>query len=50
MYHDLDNSEVGFSTHKIVPDQHTTIDNKSQVTVTPILLGESTLQWCVVAQ
>ena len=40
MYHHLDNGEVEFSTHKFVPDQHTTINNKSQVTVTPVLLGE----------
>ena len=46
MYHHLDNGEVEFSTPKIVPDQHTTINNKSQVTVTPISLGEITLQWC----
>ena len=50
MYHHLDNGEVEFSTHKIVPDQHTTINNKSQVTVTPISLGEIMLQWCGVAQ
>ena len=50
MYHHLNNGEVEFSTHKIVPDQHTTINNKSQVTVTPISLGEITLQWCGVAQ
>ena len=50
MYHHLDNGEVEFSTHEIVPDQHIKINNKSQVTVTPILLGEITLQWCGVAQ
>ena len=50
MYHHLDNGEVEFSTHEIVPDQHTTINNKSQVTVTQISLGEITLQWCGVAQ
>ena len=50
MYHHLDNGEVEFSTPEIVPDQHTTINNKSQVTVTPISLGEITLQWCGVAQ
>ena len=50
MYHHLDNGEVEFSTTEIVPDQHTTINNKSQVTVTPISLGEITLQWCGVAQ
>ena len=50
MYHDLDNGEVEFSTHEIVPDKHTTINNKSQGTVTPISLGEITLRWCGVAQ
>ena len=50
MYHHLNNGEVEFSTHKIVPNQHTTINNKSQVTVTPILLGEITLRRCGVAQ
>ena len=50
MYLDLDNGEVEFSTTKIVPDQHTTINNKSQVTVSPISLGEIMLQWCGVAQ
>ena len=50
MYHHLDNGEVEFSTPEIVPDQHTTINNKSQVTVTPISLGEITLQWCGVAK
>ena len=50
MYHHLDNGEVEFSTHEIVPDQQTTINNKSQATVTPISLGEITLQWCEVAQ
>ena len=46
MYHYLDNGEVEFSTPEIVPNQHTTINNKSQVTVTPISLGEITLRWC----
>ena len=50
MYHHLDNSEVEFSTSEIVPNQHTTINNKSQVTVTPISLGEIMLQCCGVAQ
>ena len=50
MYHHLDNGEVEFSTHKIVPDQHTTINNKSQVTVTPISLGKIMFQWSGVAQ
>ena len=49
MYHHLNNGEVEFSTHKIVPNQHTTI-NKSQVTVTPISLGEIMLRRCGVAQ
>ena len=49
MYHHLDNGAVEFSTHKIVPDQHTIINNKSQVTVTPVPLGEIMLQWCGVA-
>ena len=43
MHHHSDNSEVEFSTHEIVPDQHTTINNKSQVTVTQTSLGETTL-------
>ena len=30
MYHHLDNGEAEFSTPEIVPDQHTTINNKSQ--------------------
>ena len=46
MYHHLDNGEVEFSTPEIVPNQHTTINNKSQVTVTPISLGEITLRRC----
>ena len=46
MYHHLDNSEVEFSTPEIIPNQHTTINNKSQVTVTPISLGEITLRRC----
>ena len=50
MYHHLDNGEVEFSTHEIIPNQYTTINNKSQVTVTPISLGEITLQWCGVAK
>ena len=50
MYHHLDNGEVEFSTHKIVPDHHTTINNKSQVTVTPISLGKIMLRQCGVAQ
>ena len=50
MYHHLDNCEVEFSTPEIVPDQHITIYNKSQVTVTPISLGKIMLQWCGVAQ
>ena len=50
MYHHLDNGEVEFSTPEIVPNQHTTINNKSQVTVIPISLGKITLQWCGVAQ
>ena len=50
MYHHVDNSEVEFSTPKIVPNQHTTINNKSQVTVTPISLGKIKLQRCGVAQ
>ena len=50
MYHRLDKGEIEFSTHKIVPDQHTTFNNKSQVTVTPISLGEIMLQRCGVAQ
>ena len=41
MYHHLDNGEVEFTTPEIVADQHTTINNKSQVTVTPILLGKN---------
>ena len=41
MYNHLDNGEVKFSTPKIVPNQHTTINNKSQVTVSPISLGEN---------
>ena len=49
MYHPLDNGALQFSTNKVVPDQHTTISNKSHVTVTPVLLGEITLQWCGVA-
>ena len=44
MHHHSDNGEVEFSTHEIVPDQHTTINNKSQVTVTPTSLGEITLR------
>ena len=50
MYHHLDNGEVEFSTHEIVPDQHTTINNKFHGTVTPILLGEIMLRQCGVAQ
>ena len=50
MYHHLNNGEVEFSTHKIIPNQHTTINNKSQVTVTPISLGEIMLRRCGVAQ
>ena len=46
MHHHSDNGEVEFSTPEIVPNQHTTINNKSQVTVTPISLGEITLQRC----
>ena len=46
MYHHLDNGEVEFSTPEIIPNQHTTINNKSQVTVTPISLGEITLRRC----
>ena len=49
MYHHLDNGAVEFSTNKIVPDQYTSISNKSQVTVTPISLGKIMLQWCGVA-
>ena len=44
MHHHSDNSEVEFSTQEIVPDRHTTISNKSQVTVTPTSLGEIMLQ------
>ena len=46
MYYHLDNGEVQLSTHKNGPDQHTTISNKSQVTVTPASLGEITLRRC----
>ena len=44
MYHHLDNSEVEFSTHEIIQDQHTSINNKSQGTVTPIPLDKITLR------
>ena len=40
MYHHLDNGTVQFSTNNVVPDQHTTISNKSKVTVTPTSLGK----------
>ena len=46
MHHHSNNGEVKFSTNKVVPNQHTTINNKSQVTVTPISLGEITLRRC----
>ena len=44
MHHHSDNGEVQFSTNKVVPDQHTTISNKSQITVTPTSLGEITIR------
>ena len=50
MHYHSNDGEVKFSKRKIVPDQHTTINNKSQVTVTPTSLGKVTLQWCGVAQ
>ena len=46
MHHHSDNGEVEFSTHKSGPNQHTTINNKSQVTVTPISLGKIMLRQC----
>ena len=44
MYHHSDNGAVHFNTNNVVPDQHTTISNKSKVTVTPTLLGKITLR------
>ena len=44
MHQHSDNGEVEFSTHKNGPDQHTTISNKSQITVTPTSLGKVTIR------